>query len=124
MSHQKHRKCLKSEKCPAFKAVTSIDCGQIWFKQIALAQFFGPLQDQINFSGIGPLKNAENALKVPKIIFVHHLRLVLWLWTYLVQTNCVSSVFLLIYMMKIFFWGVEHLKNVENDYKVRKMFFL
>ena len=29
-------------------------------------------------------------------------------------------------MMKIFFFwwgGVEHLENVENDYKVRKMFF-
>ena len=54
-------KTAKNGFCTAFKASTSVDCGPIWFKRIALAQFFAPLQDKNIFLGVGPLKNAENA---------------------------------------------------------------
>ena len=47
--------------CVAIKANTSVDCGPIWFKQIALAQFFAPIQDKTILLGVGPLKNAKNA---------------------------------------------------------------
>ena len=54
------KKCQKWF-CAAFKASTSVDCGQIWFKQIALAQIFAPLQDENIFLGVEPLENAKNA---------------------------------------------------------------
>ena len=65
---KKCQKCLKMPKncqngcCAAFKASTSVDCGPIWFKRIALAQFFAPLQDKNILLGIEPLK----MLKMPK----------------------------------------------------------
>ena len=37
--------------CAAFKDSTSVDCGPIWFKQIALAHFFAPVQDNNIFRG-------------------------------------------------------------------------
>ena len=63
--------------CAAFKASTSVDCGPNWFKRIALARFFAPLKDENIVLGVGPQKNAENALKCLKSDkngFVQHLR--------------------------------------------------
>ena len=54
------KKCQKCF-CAAFKASTSVDCGPIWFKRIALAQFFAPLKDKNILLGVGPRKNAKNA---------------------------------------------------------------
>ena len=54
----KYEKCFF---CESFKASTSVDCGPILFKRLALTQVFAPLQDKNIFWGVGPLKNVENA---------------------------------------------------------------
>ena len=61
----KYEKCFF---CESFKASTSVDCGQIWLKQIVLAQVFAPLQYKNIVLGVGSLKNAE-CLKSAKTCF-------------------------------------------------------
>ena len=62
----KNAENAKNGFCAAFKASTSVDCGPIWFKLIALAQFFAHLQDKRFLFKESSLKCAKNACKYIK----------------------------------------------------------
>ena len=103
------------------KASTSVDCGQIWLKQIVLAQVFAPLQYKNIVLGVGSLKNAEY-LKSAKTGFCAAFKVSTsvdcWpIW--LKQIELPQFVAPLQY--ENIFCGVGPLKNAK--YQVPKMFF-